>query len=399
MLNVKTSYIKGLIFAVAVFGLAGCKSSSKTAQPGPLTPDNVVTEGYADPTLAQTTPTVFTQSDSYTPLDFGTPTLTGADYDDDFKYTDSAADGGANGLIAQLKHQIYQENKGNHMAFQANKDFAASLTLSQVEINPNEPTDVRVRFSIKRNGIDVPYVMAAPVQNRRGKYHGQLSASLQPVSGPQDIVLTLICMDDDDTCSTSVLSFNDKSQQQVRKAFAVFRTGDAQLDYFVSDNGNNGSIGQVYTDPSAPSAFKDFSQLLKNSLKHQNNRRKFPYIQNTIFESATVIYGSSSFAVFNRIKYKNAPDAIMAVFGPLLRHQNDNEVNMELPDPRSVVLKDASNSPFDAAFSQVNKFSLVQNDGHGSIQLMLNFGADQQQDEAVILTISRTAVQLRALND
>jgi hypothetical protein len=211
-----------------------------------------------------------------------------------------------------------------------------------------------------------------------------LSAKLKSASGPDDVSVDLRCVDQDDTCHTVLLTFNDKSAHQVRKAFAVFRTAPVTVNFsYDGFQGENQGFDNLVT-------------VLENSTRN-NGQRETPYIQNVIAESSTVIFGRSQFAVFARIKNENDKDTILPLFGRLVRPHHSSDVGVDLSSPSSVVLKDTAKSPVDRIMRAVTKSTLLQNNGRGSIQVLMDFGADQQQSETVVLTILRSSQQLRAL--
>lgn len=399
MPNVKSAYITGLLAITAVFGLVNCDSKSKNANPvvqqqdddggsnggGSGTTSGGSAEGYFDPTLIQKDGLVVKEV-NYAPISSNKKAIfTGASLDQELNYTDAVNEKVNESMMQELKRGLRIEFDDNDDAMAAMKAFAKSLTLNQVIVNPTEPNDIRVNFTIKRSGKDVKYSMTGKTKNS----NGTITSKLAVKSGPNDVVANIQCVDADETCHNVLVIINDKSQQSVRKAFALFRSTPVKLNYY--------SQAGTSDDQDDVTAFSAFNKILQNSKK--NNNHRLPRLQNVVMESSSVVFGRSTFALFARIENKNGKETIMPLFGSLVRQQNDSEVNRELKDPKKVALANASKSPYDNIMKHVSRYVLLGNDGLGSIQVLMNFGADQQDGDLVVLTISRLNVQLRALND
>ncbi|MCC6137676.1 MAG: hypothetical protein IT287_03525 [Bdellovibrionaceae bacterium] len=403
---------KSLLLLVAGIGLSNCSDKSKNGNsdipPGP-SPAGDVKPLYTheDPTVHGINQFRIAEDDLQKSVAGNAPKFTGMQTSDGLRFTDSQEDN----LIEKARSVLSQVNPQH---FQANLDFAQRLSISQVVVNPENPSDVRVSFMYQPSKGGPKYLTSSGVLQNM---FGSRSALLQNINTSSAISVFVRCMDEDGTCYNVLLKFQDPSNTL---AYGIFRTSPLRIRFyaenmFTFNNQQNpgvfkpGQNGPIITpqdnedfdfDGVSDDGYKcmlRFYRTLVNSIDNNHvGGKKRRHITNVVLETASIVNGVSRFSLFVKIQNRTGEESLLPLFGDLVRRggNKNNTVDMPLSLFKSIVLKDYSSDDIDDSLNSMSGVSLLQNNGKGSFQLGLSFGADQHQSDRLVLTISRTPVRI-----
>lgn len=387
----KTQTYTAIIALIAAIGLLQCsKKSSIDLFPPPggqsgggggLSPTGDIDPGYTheDPTFYHAPEFTVTESQHYRPLLGDQAVFTGGRNKDHWNYTDTQDDALMQRVLRALSGATFQEQ-------QRNKEFASRFQIQQVLVDSQNPSGIQLSYTYKEH----PQASTKYYQSL-----GVLQSAVEPrfvqltnSNTRNTIISSARCLDAGTTCHNLLIKFLLPTGPV---AYAIVRTSPVNLQFFAEN-----MFQQLHDDHLQDRSLRRFYRLLQNSSSayaHTGERRR--RITHIVLESVAIANGSSHFSLFIKTQTRDGQQRIIPLTGELLRQQGQsNHIGLPIANLKSTVLKDYSQEDLDDVYDNILSGELLENNGRGSFQLELFFGADQHPSGRVVLTLSRTPVPL-----